>query len=99
MNRRGSGGGRADDPNQLGLSWSDASSASGQSASAVAPPPATTAEQSLVQRLRWDFRESFPQPLPEAIEAGIISDEDAEPENLRAIHQEQARALLATLRD
>jgi hypothetical protein len=52
-----------------------------------------------VQRLRWDFRESFPEPLPEAIDAGIISDEDAEPENLRAIHEEQARQLLVTLRD
>jgi hypothetical protein len=99
MNRRGSANGGANDPNQLRIGWGEGPSASGQSASAVAPPPASEPEQSLVQRLRWDFRESFPEPLPEAIDAGIISDEDAEPENLRAIHQEQARALLATLRD
>jgi len=100
MIRRGSGSGVADDPNQLRISWrGDALPASGQSASAVAPPPASTPEESLVQRLRWDFRESFPEPLPEAIDAGIVSDEDAEPENIRAIHQEQTRQLLATLRD
>lgn len=100
MNRRSSGSGGTDDPNQLRISWRDeVSPASRQNASAVAEPPASSPEQSLVQRLRWDFRESFPEPLPEAIDAGIISDEDAEPENLRAIHEEQARQLLVTLRD
>jgi hypothetical protein len=105
MNHRGSGNGGADDPNQLRLGWEESSSASGESATAVAPlpPPPLASEpesgQSAVPHLKWDFRESFPKPLPEAIDAGIISDEDAEPENIRAIHQEQARALLATLRD
>jgi hypothetical protein len=66
---------------------------------AVASPPCRGAELELVQRLPWDFKESFPPPLPEALDAGILSDEDAEPENIRAIHDEQARQLLATLRD
>jgi hypothetical protein len=36
-------------------------------------------------------------PVPEAIEAGIVTDEDTEPENIRAIHEEHARELFAAL--
>jgi hypothetical protein len=53
----------------------------------------------LVQHLKWDFCDSFPQPTEEAIEAGIISDEDLTPGNIRAIHDEHAREMLAMLRD
>jgi hypothetical protein len=98
MKRRGSRG-EADNSNQLRIGWSGDSSASGQSATVVAPPLASEPQPSLVQHLRWDFKESFPPPLPEALDAGILTDEDAEPENLRAIHDEQGRQLLATLRD
>jgi hypothetical protein len=49
--------------------------------------------------LPWDFQNTFPQPTPEAIDAGVISDEDATPENVRAIHDEHARELLAVLSD
>lgn len=53
----------------------------------------------MVQRLPWDFRTTFPQPTPEAIEAGVVSDEDTEPESVKAIHEEHARELLMTLHD
>jgi len=53
----------------------------------------------LVQRLKWDFRRTFPAPTPEALDAGILDDEDCEPENVRAIHEEHAREVLAALRD
>jgi hypothetical protein len=99
MKRRGSEGSGSGDSSQLRIEWGDPSPPSGNATSAVAEPPADEAEQSLVQRLRWDFRESFPEPLPEAIDTGILSDEDIEPENIRAIHDEQGRQLLATLRD
>jgi hypothetical protein len=66
-----------------------------------ADSPAETAapEPASVQRLPWDFKESFPPPLPEALNAGILRDQDTKPENMRALHDEQARQLLATLRD
>jgi hypothetical protein len=53
----------------------------------------------LVQSLPWDFQSTFPQPTPEAIDAGVVSDEDATPENVRAIHEEHARQMLAVLRE
>jgi hypothetical protein len=59
----------------------------------------TEQSPAIVERLRWDFKESFPPPLPEALNAGILSDENNQPEKIRAIHDEQARQLLATLRD
>jgi hypothetical protein len=53
----------------------------------------------LVQRLPWDFRTSFPQPTIEALDAGIISEEDMEPENVKVIHDEHAREALTALKD
>jgi hypothetical protein len=50
-----------------------------------------------VQVLPWDFVTTFPEPLPDAIEAGTVSEEDAEPENLLAMHEELARQLLHVL--
>ena len=50
-------------------------------------------------RLKWDFATTFPQPTPGALEAGVISDDDAEPQNVRALHGEHARELLAVLHD
>ena len=100
---RGTGG---KDPNQLHIDWT-ASNAGPQSptvppqVSASIPPKAPTgiADDSLPfdQHLPWDFKTTFPQPSPEAIEAGIVTDEDAEPENIRTIHEEHARELFAAL--
>jgi hypothetical protein len=53
----------------------------------------------LVQRLPWDFKTTFPRPTDETIQAGIISEEDAEPENVRELHDEHARELLGVLHD
>jgi hypothetical protein len=50
-----------------------------------------------VQYLPWDFQKTFPQPTPEAIDAGVVSDEDATPENVRAMHEEQAGQMLWVL--
>jgi hypothetical protein len=61
--------------------------------------PANEPQPAPVQRLPWDFKESFPPPLPEALGVGILGDEDTGPEKIRALHDEQARRLLATLRD
>jgi hypothetical protein len=49
--------------------------------------------------LKWDFSSTFPSPIEEAIEAGRIQPEDAEPENVRSIHQEHAREMVAMLHD
>ena len=60
-------------------------------------PPQRLAHPDLVQILPWDFAATFPEPMPDAIEAGIVSEEDAEPENLKAMHEELARQLLNVL--
>jgi hypothetical protein len=99
MKRRGSDSIRGGDPSQLRIQWSERATAAGPRVPTIVSPPALEPEQALVQRLPWDFKESFPPPLPEALDAGILSDEDVEPENIRAIHDEQGRQLLATLRD
>src|SRR5690348_8648004 len=60
--------------------------------------PAST-HPPLVQVVRWDFRTSFPGTLDEAIEAGKLHEDDADPENLRSLHEEHARHALALLSD
>lgn len=52
----------------------------------------------LIQKLPWDFRTRFPQPTDEAIEAGIIANEDCHPDQIRSLHEAHARQALATLR-
>jgi hypothetical protein len=53
-----------------------------------------------MQVLPWDFRSSFP-PVPDAaIEAGKIYEDDAKPDNIKALHEEHAQhgvVILATL--
>ncbi|QOV92095.1 hypothetical protein [Humisphaera borealis] len=51
----------------------------------------------MVQILPWDFRESFPPPLTEAIDAGLLDVTDAEPDNLRSLHDDYAAQYLAVL--
>jgi hypothetical protein len=52
----------------------------------------------LVQVLPWDFRTAFPEPTEQALDAGIISDEDNQPDAIRSIHEEHTRELLAVLK-
>jgi hypothetical protein len=100
--------GRGEDPGQLQIEWNRI--AGGGRVVTTSPLPASvpatdnvgtsdTALPSLVQRLPWDFQSTFPQPTPEAIDAGVVSDEDAAPENVRAIHEEHTRELLMVLHD
>jgi hypothetical protein len=53
----------------------------------------------LLQVLPWDFRTSFPEPMEEAILNGRFQPEDAEPENLAALHDEHARHAMVLLDD
>lgn len=103
MNRRS----RQADPNQLPIDWTTAC------APPPPPPPAGTGTFSptasehatpsepalLVQRLPWDFTTSFPEPLPEAIDAGTLDESDATPDGLRTLHAAHAEVALATLRE
>jgi len=92
------------DPNQLHIDWTG----NARPPTPAVPPPEESApaeartgiaDDSLPfdQHLPWDFKTTFPEPLPEAIEAGIVTDEDTEPENIRAIHEQHARELFAAL--
>ena len=64
----------------------------------VAEPPAVrTGNPDLVQVLRWDFVNSFPDPLPEAIEAGVLSEDHLTAESLEGIQEELIRLLLKVL--
>jgi uncharacterized protein YukE len=62
------------------------------------PPPSVPAN-GLTLKLKWDFRTSFPEPTEQALDAGTVSDEDMHPDNIRSIHEEHAREMLATLHD
>jgi hypothetical protein len=105
MKRTGRSGGRHNLPGQLQLEWSNATS--GGLATAAPPRPearstttvSTDAATSppLVQHLPWDFETTFPEPTPEAIEAGLI--EDDEIDTVRWIHLEHAREALAVLHE
>jgi hypothetical protein len=94
------------DPQQLTIDWSPQTDSAAVETAEVQThiprepctvPPAT--DPSLVQYLPWDFVATFPPPMQEAIDAGILSDEDAEPEHVRAMHEEHAREALFVLQD
>jgi hypothetical protein len=105
MKRAGRSGGRHNLPGQLQLQWSNATN--GGLATAAPPRPevrstttvSTDAATSppLVQYLPWDFETTFPEPTPEAIEAGLI--EDDEIDTVRWIHLEHAKEALAVLHE
>jgi hypothetical protein len=96
MPKRRSGG--RDSPGQLFIPWSDTAPSLLPLRPASAPLDANQPPP-LVQHLKWDFQESFPQPTEDAIDNGIISDEDLTPDNIKAIHDEHAREMLAALHD
>ena len=52
-----------------------------------------------MQVLLWDFKATFPEPKQEAVDAGIISDDDLTPERIRKMHDEHERELSAALRE
>lgn len=47
--------------------------------------------------LPWNFAETFPPPLPEAVAAGKLGEEQLTPEQNASIHQEHAAELLGLL--
>jgi hypothetical protein len=105
---RRSGGPRGVDPNQFQINWGTSKTEGPPSAPPLAvdrPPKPTAAATSpaaavpLVQRLPWDFRNSFPQPTPEAFEAGVLIEEEIDPEKIKSIHEEHAREALIVLHD
>jgi hypothetical protein len=61
--------------------------------------PSDSAVERPVLRLRWDFKNNFPQPLPEAVDAGQLTAEDTLPHSVQAIHQEHGRRMLGALCD
>jgi hypothetical protein len=65
----------------------------------VVDPSLTIRHPDLLQVLPWDFRTSFPEPMEEAILNGTLQPEDAEPENLAALHEEHARHAMTILHD
>ena len=95
---------RRDDPNQLLIDWSSPSPAA-----PVAPDPAPAAivapaaspgaaAEAPIQRLPWDFATTFPEPTEEGVAAGLVDEDDRQPENLKALHEQHARETLAILR-
>lgn len=72
-------------------------------AGAIAEKPGEPAEildhtaSPLLQVLPWDFSTTFPPVLQDALDAGIVQEEDAEPDGLAALHAEFARAMQAAL--
>lgn len=106
MKRTGRHGGRGDNPGQLQIEWSTGAGGGPvvTTSPLPVPSPATNnddeshaAPPPLVQRLRWDFQSTFPQPTPEAIDAGVVSEDDAQPECVKSLHDELARQLLKVL--
>ena len=61
------------------------------------PPPATPSPPPLTQILPWDFKTTFPEPLPEAIREGLFEEDD--PDHVRWIHKEHANEALAVLEE
>jgi hypothetical protein len=92
---------RRDDPNQTLINWSNPSAVAVAPAASI-PDPVKLAAQAppvLIERLPWDFTTTFPQPTDEAIDAGVLMEDDCTPENIRSLHEEHARDLLATLQE
>ena len=97
--RRGKRPGRGEVPGQLHINWSRPPEVelvkAGSTPLVSVPAPLAP----MVQYLKWDFTSSFPEPTPEAIQAGVVAYEDCTPEAVRAIHDEHAREAMAVLHD
>lgn len=98
MARRGKGS-AGDDPNQLQLDWKKIGNESrpGEEPLWLPKRAGSIIAPALVLQLPWDFKSSFPQPTDEAIENGVLDEDDREPENLKSLHENYARQCLAIL--
>jgi hypothetical protein len=92
---------RRDDPHQTLINWRNPQAAVIAPASTIPDPIklAASAPPALVQRLQWDFTNTFPEPTEEALDAGVISEDDCSPARIRSLHEEHAREALGVLRD
>jgi hypothetical protein len=96
---------RREDTQQLLIDWSNpppaesSVSVAESSLAPLPPPPAEPAPAAPVLCLAWDFVNTFPQPTEEALQAGLLSDEDCDIDCLRALHEEHAAEALVTLHD
>lgn len=68
-----------------------------------APRPQHTAQRAARDHGRlasqWDFRRTFPQPLEEAIDAGVIDGDQLDEASIRSMHDELARQCLCVMAD
>jgi hypothetical protein len=95
------------DSGQLMIDWTAATTpvpVTPAASESPAPPEPTMPSGSFdspspVQVLPWNFETHFPPVLPDAVDAGVLTEEDSEPEALAALHAEQGRVLLAALSD
>jgi hypothetical protein len=99
---------RRPDPSQFLIDWKtpapvihggDASTRKDETPEQSAQSTSSPVASPLVQVLPWDFKTTFPDPTEQAIEAGVISDEDRTPEGISSIHDEHAREALMALQD
>ena len=92
---------RRDEPNQTFINWTDPAAAAVLPRSSF-PNPIKLAGQSpppLIVRLQWDFATTFPQPTDDAIDTGVLMEDDCTPDNIRRLHEEHTRDLSAMLRE
>lgn len=59
--------------------------------------PATQPKPEPPKRAVWNFRDTFPAPLEEAVTAGMFNDDDLDSEQVESIHVEMANELLALM--
>jgi hypothetical protein len=91
-------------PNQSAFDWAAAALPSSPDSSPAKEPfpipsPEEVSPAPALLVLPWDFRASFPEPLWAALEAGTLHQTDAEPDNVKAIHDEHVREGLMLLSD
>jgi hypothetical protein len=89
----------SDAPGQLLIDWSSEGTAKKPAdvEEVKSPPPSRQEVPPLVQRLPWDFKTTFPEPLEEAIESGVADETDREPANLKSLHENYASQCLSVL--
>ncbi len=92
---------RRDDPKQTLINWNNPQAEAAAPAASIPDPVklAARAPSPPIERLLWDFTTTFPPPAEEAIDAGVLMEDDCTPENIRSLHEEHARDLLATLQE
>jgi hypothetical protein len=89
----------SDAPGQLLIDWSIEGTAKKPPdvQEVKSRPPSRQDVPALVQRLPWDFKTTFPEPLEEAIESGVVDETDREPANLKSLHENYANQCLSVL--